>query len=189
MSGSTLPLRKAVDIAVQTANGVAAAHAKGTVHRDLKPENLFITADGRVKILDFGLAKLAEPPADAGETLARTQPGSVLGTVGYMSPEQVRGREADSRSDIFSIGAILYEMVTGRRPFTGDSAVETMSAILKEDPPEISTIQKGVPPAVERVIRRCLRSEEHTSELQSLAYLVCRLLLEKKKKKIEYELS
>src|SRR5207245_11621001 len=101
-------------------------------------------------------SKLAEPPADAGETLARTQPGSVLGTVGNMSPEQVRGREADSRSDIFSIGAILYEMVTGRRPFTGDSAVETMSAILKEDPPEIATIQKGVPPARERVVRRCL---------------------------------
>ena len=172
MSGSTLPLRKAVDIAVQTANGVAAAHAKGTVHRDLKPENLFITADGRVKILDFGLAKLAEPPADAGETLARTQPGSVLGTVGYMSPEQVRGREADSRSDIFSIGAILYEMVTGRRPFTGDSAVETMSAILKEDPPEISTIQKGVPPAVERVIRRCLEKsgEERFQSARDLAF-------------------
>jgi len=180
MSGSVLPLSKAVDIAVQTANGVAAAHAKGTVHRDLKPENLFITADGRVKILDFGLAKLAEPPADAGETLAmlaaqgaaRTQPGSVLGTVGYMSPEQVRGREADSRSDIFSIGAILYEMVTGRRPFTGDSAVETMSAILKEDPPEISAIQKGVPPAVERVIRRCLEKsgEERFQSARDLAF-------------------
>ena len=180
MSGSALPLRKAVDIAVQTANGVAAAHAKGTVHRDLKPENLFITADGRVKILDFGLAKLAEPPADPGETLAMqaaqgaapTQPGSVLGTVGYMSPEQVRGREADSRSDIFSIGAILYEMVTGRRPFTGDSPVETMSAILKEDPPEISAIQKGVPPAVERVIRRCLEKsgEERFQSARDLAF-------------------
>src|SRR2546426_1504322 len=170
MSGSTFPLRKAVDSAVQTETGGAAAHAKGTVHRDLKPKILFITADGRVKILDFGLAKLAEPPADAGETLARTQPGSVLGTVGYMSPEQVRGREADSRSDIFSIGAILYE--TGRRPFTGDSAVETMSAILKEDPPEISTIQKGVPPAVERVIRRCLEKsgEERVQSARDLAF-------------------
>ena len=138
---SPLPHRKAIDYASQIANGLAAAHDKGIVHRDLKPDNIFVTRDGRVKILDFGLAKLTQTGRTIeAETalLAHAPPltsaGTVLGTVGYMSPEQVRGQPVDHRSDIFSFGVVLYEMLTGRRAFHGDSAVETMNAILKEDP-------------------------------------------------------
>jgi serine/threonine protein kinase len=150
-----LPLRKALELGVQIAKGLAAAHEKGIVHRDMKPDNIFLTRDGRAKILDFGLAKQARNPG-SGENAtitAATDPGAVLGTAGYMSPEQVRGKPADARSDIFSFGAILYEMVAGLRAFHGESSVETMNAILKEDPPAISG---NVPPAIERVIRRCL---------------------------------
>src|SRR5712691_324373 len=147
-----LPMRKAIDYSVQIANGLAAAHDKGIVHRDLKPENIFITKDGRAKILDFGLAKLT-PGRDNGNTNARTQqrdtsPGTVVGTAGYMSPEQVRGQPVDHRSDIFSFGAILYEMLSGRRAFRGDSSVETMNAILKEDPPELSVSEVNIPPII-----------------------------------------
>jgi dipeptidyl aminopeptidase/acylaminoacyl peptidase len=160
LDGAALPFRKCVDYGAQLAEGLAAAHDKGIVHRDLKPENVFVTPEGRVKILDFGLAK-SLPVASQGSdtqspTMAQaTDPGTVLGTVGYMSPEQVRGRNADARSDIFSFGAIMYEMATGKRPFSGSSAVETMNAVLKEDPPEISTI-RSVPPEFERIIRHCL---------------------------------
>jgi len=162
LAGGRLPVRKALDYAAQIARGLAAAHEKGIVHRDLKPENLFVTRDGRVKILDFGLAKLTHPER-AGTPLTEvptetrgTEPGVVMGTVGYMSPEQVRGQAADPRSDLFSFGAVLYEMVTGERVFRGATAVETMNAILKEDPPELSKGLADVPPSLDRMVRHCL---------------------------------
>jgi eukaryotic-like serine/threonine-protein kinase len=162
------PVRKALDYARQIAAGLAAAHEKGIVHRDLKPENLFITTDGRVKILDFGLAKLQESGThEDGSRLptqrAMTGPGVVLGTVGYMSPEQVRGGEADHRSDIFSFGAVLYEMLAGRRCFQRDTQAETLTAILREEPPDLSqpTSVSGSP-ALEKIVRRCLdKKPEH----------------------------
>jgi len=158
-SGS-IAVRKMLDYALQIAHGLAAAHEKGIIHRDLKPENLFVTKDGRVKILDFGLAKLTQ--ADPGTSTAMptathgTEAGMVMGTVGYMSPEQVRGMALDPRSDIFSLGAILYEMLSGKRAFHGDTPADTMSSILKEDPPELNETNRNVPPALERIVQHCL---------------------------------
>ena len=172
-----LPVRKAIDYGVQIARGLAAAHEKGIVHRDLKPDNIFVTKDGRVKILDFGLAKLTEAkaaPAD-GPTVTlpeRTEPGAVLGTVGYMSPEQVRGKTADHRADIFAFGAILYEMLTGKRAFRKPTSTETMTAILNEDPPGISQIVPGTPPALLRIVHRCLEKnpEQRFQSASDLAF-------------------
>ncbi len=158
--GGPISSRKAIDYALQVARGLAAAHEKGIVHRDLKPENLFVTHDERVKILDFGLAKLTRPETDSNSEAAtmqvNTEPGQVMGTVGYMSPEQVRGKTADHRSDIFAFGAILYEMLSGQAAFRGESAADTMSAILKEEPTELSEVARNVPPALERMVRHCL---------------------------------
>ena len=165
-----LAVRKALEVAVQTATGVAAAHEKGIIHRDLKPANIFITNDGRVKILDFGLAKLTQREVSSVSATqsptrtsrghmaaeAQTEAGVVLGTAGYMSPEQVRGKPADARSDIFALGTILYEMLSGQRAFEKDSSADTMAAILKDEPPELSSDEKKIPPAVDRVVRHCL---------------------------------
>ena len=153
-----LTVRRALDYSVPIARGLAAAHAKGIVHRDLKPENVFVTADGRVKILDFGLAKLMTAFVDEtqlGTVPPSTDVGVVLGTAGYMSPEQVRALPTDSRSDIFSFGTVLFEMVAGRTPFRGDTRADTAAAILSEEPPALLP-ETGVPPALERIIRRCL---------------------------------
>jgi hypothetical protein len=170
-----VPARKAVELALQMASGLAAAHEKGVVHRDLKPENIFLTRDGRVKILDFGIAKLsARAGGGDGPTfqMAATEPGMVLGTVGYMSPEQVRGEVVDNRSDIFAFGAILYEMLTGRRAFRRDSSIETLSAILKEEPEDIAVVMPTVPSPLERLTRRCLEKdrEQRFQSARDLAF-------------------
>jgi hypothetical protein len=159
-----LSVRKATDCAIQVTRGLAAAHDKGVVHRDLKPDNIFLLRDGRVKILDFGLARTAAPierPADGatGEATvfsARTDPGTVMGTVGYMAPEQVRGQAVDGRADLFALGTVLYEMLAGRRAFERDTAADTMTAILKEDPPEFDRARADIPAALDRIIRHCL---------------------------------
>ena len=179
LRGGPVPSRKAGDYAVQIASGLAAAHEKGVVHRDLKPENLFITKDGRAKILDFGLAKLTQSFASGlagsdGVTLTSspTLAGVVMGTAGYMSPEQVRGEALDHRTDLFAFGAVLYEMLSGQRAFQRDTAAETMTAILKEDPPELGDSTKPVSPALERIVGRCLekRPEQRFQSAQDLAF-------------------
>ena len=177
LSGGPIAVRKATDYAVQIAKGLAAAHEKGIIHRDLKPENLFLTNDGRVKILDFGLAKLTQVEAGTGPqtnlpTAAGTEPGVVMGTLGYMSPEQVKGKAADQRSDLFSFGAILYEMLSGQRAFHRDSAAETMSAILREEPPDLSATNKSVQPGLERIVRHCLEKnpEERFHSARDVAF-------------------
>src|SRR5262245_1127172 len=164
LKNGPLPQRKAVDYAQQISQGLAAAHERGITHRDLKPENLFVTTDGRVKILDFGLAKLRpqrnEPVSSEVLTEKQiTDPGTVMGTVGYMSPEQVRGQVVDHRSDIFSFGSVLYEMLSGRRAFRGNSSAETMSAILREDPPDLSETNTSTTPGLQRLVDHCLQKK------------------------------
>ena len=159
LKSGPMPLRKVIDYGTQIARGLAVAHEKGIVHRDLKPENLFVTRDGQVKILDFGLARLTQPPESAfpqSSQDAPTMAGILLGSVGYMSPEQVRGEVADHRSDIFTFTAVLFEMLTGKRAFQKPLSIDTMSAILKEDPPPLSEVAPNAPPGLERVVQRGL---------------------------------
>jgi hypothetical protein len=162
-----LDVQGAVEIALQAAEGLAKAHGRGIVHRDIKSDNIMVTRDGHAKILDFGLAKLLDPGADGGdtdrkrmsmlETMARTQDGMVLGTMSYMSPEQARGQAVDNRSDIFSLGIVLYEMVTGELPFKGRSPVDTLHAIAYEETRPVTTVRAHLPPSLHRVVSRCLR--------------------------------
>ena len=170
-------MRKAIDYAVQIAKGLAAAHEKGIVHRDLKPENLFLTKDGRVKILDFGLAKLKPETGEGGQTdlgtvSGGTEPGVVLGTMGYMSPEQVRGKAADKRSDLFAFGTILYEMLSGQRAFRGDTAADTITAILTKEPADLSQTNKEIHPGLDRIVRHCLEKnpEERFESARDVAF-------------------
>ncbi len=183
LRGGALPARKAIECTVQVARGLAAAHARGIVHRDLKPENLFILRDGTLKILDFGLAKLVRPEAQQEQAAAptmsygATEPGTVMGTAGYMSPEQVRGLVTDHRTDIFTLGAIMYEMHSGKRAFRGETAADTASAILNQDPPEISEVARNLPPGIEHIIRHCLEKgpEERFQSASDLAFHLERL--------------
>src|ERR1700691_849740 len=165
LRGGALPMRKTIDYTRQICEGLAAAHNRGIVHRDLKPDNIFCTREGRIKILDFGLAKQT-PAASETATVtgdvplsAQTQPGMVMGTVGYMSPEQVRGAPTDHRLGIFSLGAILYEMLSGRRAFRRETTAETMTAILREEPPELTGTNPAISPGLERIVHRCLEKE------------------------------
>jgi serine/threonine-protein kinase len=177
ISVAPLPPRKAVQYGQQIALGLAAAHDRGIVHRDLKPDNLFLTRDGLIKILDFGLAAPASPLSDSGGTHAptspgRTDPGTVLGTAGYMSPEQVRGKAVDHRSDLFSVGLVLYEMLTGRRAFRAETAVETMMAVLRDDPPPLASTGRDLPPGLEEIVTHCLEKspEERFQSARDLAF-------------------
>ncbi|HWH58685.1 MAG TPA: protein kinase [Terriglobales bacterium] len=174
--------RRAIDYAVQIAQGLAAAHEKGIVHRDLKPENVFVTKDARVKILDFGLAKVAQRATAAtsdGATMtsSHTAMGVVMGTASYMAPEQVRGEQVDARTDIFAFGALLHEMVSGHRAFRRDTAAETMTAVLKEDPPELTDTGRPVPPSLDRIVRRCLekRPEQRFQSAKDLSFALSAL--------------
>ncbi len=163
LAGGLLSVREASDYGLEIAEGLMAAHDKHIIHRDLKPENLFITKDNRIKILDFGIAKLVHPETEKTPAIqsltTQTRSGSVLGTVAYMSPEQLRGKPVDARSDIFSLGTILYEMLTGRRAFRGETDVDTITAVLRETPPEVTRERTNVPKAFEQIVNHCLEKE------------------------------
>ena len=159
LAGGAFAPRKAVEVASQLVRGLAVAHERGIVHRDLKPDNVLVTRDGRVKILDFGLAKTAPVTAGGEATRAQTLDGTVLGTVGYMAPEQLRAAQTDARADIFAVGVMLHEMVAGQRPFHRTSSADTMSAVLHEEPPDLAG-QPGTNAALARIVRRCLEKEQ-----------------------------
>ena len=181
LDGGAVPQRKTIEFGVQIAHGLAAAHEKGIVHRDLKPENIFITRDGRIKILDFGLAKLVQTtdanPDEVTLTSSNTVAGVVMGTASYMAPEQVRGETIDPRTDIFAFGAVLYEMLFGQRAFRRDTQAETMTAVLKEDPPELSDPLRTVSPALDRTVRRCLEKnpEQRFQSARDLSFALSAL--------------
>ena len=159
LEGGPLPVRKAIDFGAQIARGLAAAHERGIIHRDLKPDNIFVVNEGQIKILDFGLARQASDALEATVTGKGTAPGVVLGTAGYMSPEQVRGQVVDTRSDVFALGAVLYEMLTGKRAFRKDSAAETMTAILNEHPADLTAVRAEISPAIDRIVQHCLEKQ------------------------------
>ena len=166
LRGGALPVKRVIDDALQILRGLAAAHDRGIFHRDLKPENIFVTRGGQIKILDFGLAKLTMPESERVDNLsaeltieAATARDVLLGTMGYMSPERLRGQPGDARSDLFSFGVVLYEMLSGRRPFHGKTTADTISAVLKEDPPELMATGRDVPPMLERIVRHCLEKD------------------------------
>src|SRR5580700_2462661 len=178
LASGPLPVRRAIEYALGIAQGLAAAHEKGIVHRDLKPENVFITRDGRIKVLDFGLAKLVSPEENHETTVTlsspATLPGMVMGTVGYMSPEQVRGEPIDPRSDIFSFGAVLHEMLTGKRAFKRETSAETMTAVLREEPPELNETGWQGPLGLQRILARCLEKnvERRFQSASDLAFAI-----------------
>src|SRR5262245_13874676 len=165
MARKKMDLEDALDVAIQASSALAAAHKAGIVHRDIKPENIMLREDGYIKVLDFGLAKLIEPQAPSADTEAQTvarvdtDPGTVMGTVNYMSPEQAKGKAIDSRTDVFSLGVVLYEMVAGRPPFRGDSSAEVLAAILDREPPPLARFESEAPPELQRIVSKALRKD------------------------------